>query len=75
MTEELFTQQLREFIRRQPFEPFVVELQDGRSLLINRPAVVFHGGAAGFISDTDGLVDFSCDEVRRMGPAKWEAAP
>jgi hypothetical protein len=74
MTEELCTQQLREFVHRQPFQPFVVELLDGQSLLIDRPAMLFNGGAVGFLSDTDGLVAFSCDEVRRIALAKWEAA-
>src|SRR5262245_6691217 len=32
MTQQEFEDKLREFVRREPFEPFVVELLDGRSL-------------------------------------------
>jgi hypothetical protein len=74
MTQEHFTQQLRDFLHRQPFQPFLVELQDGRTIAITEPAVAIAGSAAGFLSDTDGLVSFSCDEVRRMVLARWGAA-
>lgn len=34
---------LREAIRRQPFQPFVVRLADGRSLTVNHPEYVAVG--------------------------------
>jgi len=66
MSEEQFTNTLRELTQRKPFIPFVVEMLDGRRLIIDQPAVGFGGGVAGFISDEEGFVDFSCGEVRAM---------
>jgi hypothetical protein len=74
MTPENFDQTLREFIYRQPFQPFLVELDDGRTLEINRPAVAFGGGTAGFISNTDGLVGFSWENVRHFKTTIRETA-
>jgi hypothetical protein len=75
MTPEQFDQTLRQFIRREPFQPFVVELIDGRRFEFERPEVGFGGGTAGFISDTDGLVGFSFDQVREVRLLTHEAAP
>lgn len=68
MTAEQFDQTLREYVRREPFQPFIVELDDGLVVEIDRPAVAFAGGVAGFLSDTHGLVGFSYDQVRRFAP-------
>lgn len=68
MTEDAFTQRLRELTRRKPFIPFVVEMIDGRRITVDHPSVAFGGGAAGFISDSDGLIDFRCEEVQNMTP-------
>ena len=74
MTRDRFEQLLRSFLRRQPFEPFVVELREDKQVLIDEPeALAFDGGAAGFI----GLADihlFRCDEVRAIHPVSQEAA-
>jgi hypothetical protein len=66
MTSEAFEQQLLALVHREPFSPFLVELENGRRIAIDRPAVAINNGGAGFLSDADGLVDFSCDEVRRI---------
>ena len=66
MSEEQFTNSLREFIHRKPFLPFLVELMDGQRIIVDYPSVAFSGGAAGFLSEDDGLIDFSCDRVRYM---------
>lgn len=66
MSEELFTTKLRDFTKRRPFIPFIVELVDGNRITVDTPAVAFGGGAAGFISETDGLVGFRCEEVNGM---------
>lgn len=51
MSPEDFDQSLRAFLRRQPFQPFLVELKEGRSFLVDDPeAVAFCNGAAGFIA-------------------------
>lgn len=68
MSEEQFTKLLREYTQRKPFIPFEVELLDGRRIVVNSPAMGFGGGAAGLITDRNGLVDFRCEEVQNMTP-------
>jgi hypothetical protein len=63
MTPEQFDQTLRELTRRRPFLPFVVELKDGREILVERPKLSFGGGVAGMLHRKEGLVDFSWEEV------------
>lgn len=75
MSEELFTAKLREFTQRKPFVPFIVELVDGSRITVDNPAVAFGGGVAGFVSETDGLVDFSADQVRGFSPLTIQAVP
>jgi hypothetical protein len=68
MTKEEFHARLLEFLQHQPFAPFVVELRDGRRLIVRQPPVVFSDGAASFIDPEDGaLVDFFHDEVQTFG--------
>jgi hypothetical protein len=66
MSEEHFKERLRELVRRQPFIPFAVHFVDGRRLVVERPWVVFSSSQAGYLSDTEGIVDFSCGEVQAM---------
>ncbi len=66
MTKEIFTQTLRDFTRRKPFIPFVFEMNDGRRIVIDQPFVAFAEGVAGYLSDEDGLIDISCEDVRAM---------
>ena len=74
MTPEQFDQTLRTWTKRRPFLPFVVELVNGERITIERPELSFGGGVAGFLSDEEGLVDFSYDEVRSFQPVKYEAS-
>lgn len=68
MTREQFYSQMRQFIHRQPFVPFIVDLRDGQRLVIKQPNVAFGEEGAGFIDPEDGaLVDFSCDDVTSFG--------
>ena len=69
MSEEQFTNTLRELTYRKPFVPFFVELKNGRRILVTHPGVAFGGGVAGFLSETDGLVDFEASEVEAFSPA------
>ena len=74
MNEETFTRLLREFIHRDPFEPFVLELTDGQHVFIDSPSAVgFAGPAGGFITKDLDLIRFSCDEVRSISQAPAEA--
>ena len=72
MTPETFDQTLRQFIKRKPFEPFVVELKDGRVFTFQQPWLSFGGGVAGFLSEEDGLVDFGYTDVLAIRAATAE---
>jgi hypothetical protein len=74
MSEEIFTKTLRAYTQRKPFLPFIVQLVDGRRIVVEHPGVAFGGGVAGFVSDSEGLVGFSCDEVSSIDPVPAEAA-
>jgi hypothetical protein len=53
---------------REPFQPFVVELLDGRVIEIDHPKLVFGGGAASFLTPTYELVEFVCEDIRAIRP-------
>ena len=74
MNEETSTQFLQEFIHRQPYAPFFVELRDGQRIFVDYPSVAFSGPAAVFLGEND-LVPFSCDEVVSISRAVAEAHP
>jgi hypothetical protein len=68
MTIEEFEDTLRALIRREPFEPFAVELLDGERFVVDRAdAVAFNGGAAGFIGPDGTIHFFNNEEVRMLG--------
>ena len=72
MSKTEFDDTLRKFIRSKPFIPFVVELLNGRRIVITEPTVAFDNGGAIFVSDSD-VVRFFCEDVREMRPAPQEA--
>jgi hypothetical protein len=74
MTEEAFDQTVRSFVKRRPFMPFVVELLDGRRIIVPHRHVAFGGGVAGFLSRKEGLVGFSKDDVRSFRHLSPETA-
>jgi hypothetical protein len=68
-----FDDRLRQWIRKEPFVPFFVELENGERILIRLPALAFGGGSAGFIDSVDGaLVGFSHKDVVGFAPADQE---
>lgn len=75
MNSQQFEDILRQFLQREPFEPFVVELLDGRSIEIISPNVAFCDGAASFFTPDFDLVDFVCEEVRAIRPALQGVTP
>jgi hypothetical protein len=75
MTVHEFDDTMRQFVKHQPFFPFVVELNDGAQILIDHPRVAFGGGGAGFISSNDELIDFRCEQVRAIRVAVHESKP
>jgi hypothetical protein len=68
MKAEQFEETLRQLLRREPFQPFVVEMVDGRVLAVDQK-VVFGGGAASFITPSYELVEFACEDVKELRPA------
>lgn len=69
MDRDQFQYNLREFIHRQPFEPFEVELRDGRVIRIDTPYVAMRGDSAGFFSTESMLEEFHAGDVRGFRPA------
>src|SRR5438876_164020 len=50
MTQELLETTLRAMLGRRPFQPFVLEMDDGRRISVDDPmALSFGGGSVGFI--------------------------
>jgi len=74
MSIEQFEKMLRQLVRQEPFQPFLVEMVDGRVLTVDRP-VVFGGGGASFITPSDDLVEFACEDVQAIRPAASAATP
>lgn len=51
MESEIFERSLRAFVRRRPFESFVVRFVDGTAVTVDHPeALVQRGGVAVFVS-------------------------
>lgn len=67
MNAEVFEKTMRSFLRYTPFQPFVVELNEGQEILIDDPrAVALSGsgtGSAGYIG-TDEVYMFAAERVR-----------
>lgn len=72
MTHPEFENTLRAYMRQRPFLPFVIKLNDGRRITVEEPAVAYNGGAAAYITEEDGIVDFSFDEVESMAALQVE---
>jgi hypothetical protein len=67
MNQQEFEESARAFLRREPFQPFVIELQEGRVLLIDQPALAYGGGTgATFLSADFDLVEFLYEDVRAI---------
>lgn len=68
MTITQFNDLLRNLLRRRPFEPIEISLEDGRQIIIDRPdAVSMDGGAAGFIAADGNIHFFNSVAVHKMG--------
>jgi len=66
MTPEQVEEKVIELIHREPFVPFIVEMNDGQLLEIPHPRLAINGGGAGFFGPDGGLVDFWCKNVRSI---------
>ena len=74
MPAEQFQNRLRSFLQREPFQPFIVELEEGEAIVVDDPdALAMGGGAAGYIGPKD-VYFFNHEQVRSIHLAAQEAA-
>ncbi|HEY2414785.1 MAG TPA: hypothetical protein VGI40_21245 [Pirellulaceae bacterium] len=73
MTNDQFEKELRAYKHRSPFRPFIVVLNDGRTIFVDEPAIAFDGGRAAFIGE-DIVEVFDCEEVKEFKLAQEEPA-
>ena len=73
MTAETFDLTLRRLLRQEPFQPFVVELVDGRRLEIDRPRLAVNYGGATLVTPDLELIEFVPEEVREIRLAEQGA--
>jgi hypothetical protein len=67
--QQTFEDALRLHMRREPCQPFVIEMLDRRVLFIDQPRMAFNGGAAAFFLADDDAVLFTCEEVSQIRAA------
>lgn len=65
MTVKEVEEKLTELVHREPFIPFIVELNDGDSFVVPHPPAFDENGAV-FIGAHGGLVDFWFKNVRQI---------
>ncbi len=69
MTSKQVEEKLTELVHREPFSPFVVELNNGDSIDVTRPPA-FNEASAVFFGADGGLVEFWFRNVRNIKPMK-----
>ncbi len=74
MTADDFESTMRRFLRQEPFQPFVVELLDGRVIWITRPGLALGGGGASFFTPEYDFIEIACGDVRTIRQAVQGAA-
>ena len=73
MTAETFDLTLRKLLRQVPFQPFVIELVDGRCLEVDRRRLAVNYGGATLVLPGFDLIDIVPNEVRDIRLATQEA--
>jgi hypothetical protein len=74
MSAEQFERQIRDQIRARPFHPFLVVLENGQTVHIDKPKAAINAGGAGVV-DADGEIHLlECEQVREIRPATGELA-
>jgi hypothetical protein len=61
-------------LRQEPFQPFVIDLADGRRLFVGSRSMAINGGGATMWTPDDMLEDFWFDDVKDIRPVSLEAA-
>lgn len=74
MSCEEFEDSLRQFLRREPFQPFMVELLDGSLITVEHSGVALGGGSALYCTPAYEFVEFACENVRTIRQATHQAA-
>jgi hypothetical protein len=64
----IFDKELREKMEKKPFQPFVIEFDDGRRLVVNRPeALMFPSWGNTVFFHGDGNLDLvDCELVKQF---------
>jgi hypothetical protein len=73
MTPEQVEEHLLRLIYRKPFVPFVVEMADGKEVLIHKPGLAICCGTAGYMGHDGVLVEFQLKDVRGIRPITFRA--
>jgi hypothetical protein len=66
MTAEVFYRTIVEKLERKSFQPFVMELNDGRRIDIDRPKVAIRGGVAVCTTKERLFVRVDSDDVKEI---------
>lgn len=67
MAHEAVEQILREYMRRRPFQPFVIELASGERIEVDAPQSVAWGGdAAGYLQPDGEAIFFRLQDIRQI---------
>jgi hypothetical protein len=67
MTRETFDDTLRTLMRRRPFFPFAVELDNGERIEVDASnSVAFDGGGAAFLNEHGEPSFFNCEQVKQF---------
>jgi hypothetical protein len=74
MIVDQFERELRSFMHRKPYRPFVVVLTDGRTIFVDEPAIAFGGGRAAYIGPDSSVDVFDCEQVQEFRLAQEEPA-
>ncbi len=59
--------------RQVPFQPYIIDLADGRSLRVDGHRLAINGGGAGMLTADDTLEDFWFADVRNIRQVAWES--
>jgi hypothetical protein len=74
MDQETFEETLCSFLRREPFEPFIVEMEDGERIVVEEPTVAFNGRVAGYLNPSFEIQTFQAEQVLQLRRLPWSTA-